>query len=39
MCSYENLNKQFFKWAEYHMKNHASANWSPFVRVGIVVFL
>ena len=31
--SYENLNKQFFKWVDYHMKNHPCANWSVFLKV------
>lgn len=31
--SFENLNKQFFSWVQYHQSNHPTANWSPFLRV------
>ena len=31
--SFENLNKQFYSWVQYHQTNHPTANWSPFLKV------
>ena len=31
--SFENLNKQFFEWVDYHWKNHPTANWTVFLMV------
>ena len=33
IVSFENLNKQFFEWVSYHMKNHPASNWTVFLKV------